>query len=35
MNYEKIAEQNLIYKVVSGSHAYGLNTPESDVDINS
>jgi len=33
MNYEKIAEQNLIYKVVSGSHAYGLNTPESDVDI--
>ena len=26
-------EQNLIYKVYAGSIAYGLNTPESDVDI--
>lgn len=32
MNLAQYAETNLIYKVVSGSHAYGLNTPESDVD---
>lgn len=26
-------EENLIYKVISGSKAYGLDTPESDTDI--
>jgi len=26
-------ETNLIYKVVAGSHAYGLDTPESDLDV--
>jgi len=25
-------EDSIIYKVISGSHAYGLNTPESDID---
>lgn len=30
---EKFVEENLVYKVYAGSHAYGLNTPESDIDI--
>jgi predicted nucleotidyltransferase len=29
----KFVEDNLIYKIYSGSIAYGLNTPESDIDI--
>lgn len=29
---KKEAEKRLIYSVISGSHAYGLNTPESDID---
>jgi predicted nucleotidyltransferase len=32
MDLQKIAQENKIYEVVSGSHAYGLNTPESDID---
>lgn len=28
----KTIEEWTIYKVISGSHAYGLNTPESDID---
>lgn len=32
MNFQEFADKNKIYEVVSGSHAYGLNTPESDVD---
>jgi len=32
MNIEKMVRENLIFQVVGGSHAYGLNTPESDYD---
>lgn len=32
MNTKDLAEQNLIYKVRCGSHAYGTNLPTSDVD---
>lgn len=32
MDFNKIAKENLIYECVTGSHAYGLNTPESDLD---
>lgn len=30
---EKFVRKNLIYETVVGSTAYGLNTPESDVDV--
>lgn len=30
---QQLAKDNLIVKHVSGSHAYGMNTPESDLDI--
>lgn len=34
MTIEELREKDLIiYECLSGSHAYGLNTPESDVDI--
>jgi predicted nucleotidyltransferase len=33
MNFEHLAEENLIWKIISGSKAYGLDTPESDTDI--
>ncbi len=33
MNLAKLAQDNKIYEVVAGSHSYGLNTPESDLDI--
>ena len=29
----KLSEAHLIYKVIAGSHAYGMATPESDVDV--
>jgi predicted nucleotidyltransferase len=32
MNTEKIANDNKIFETLTGSHAYGMNTPESDVD---
>jgi len=32
MEEQKIAEKNLILKFLSGSHAYGTQTPESDKD---
>lgn len=32
MSERDIAEQNLIYKVRTGSHAYGTNLPTSDLD---
>lgn len=32
MNELEFVNQNLIYRVICGSHSYGLNTPESDVD---
>ena len=32
MTTQELAEKNLIYKVVVGSHAYGTNLPTSDVD---
>ncbi len=32
MNIKSIVNKNLIFKCISGSHAYGLNTPESDID---
>ena len=32
MNIEKMAKENLIWQVISGSHAYGTSTPTSDVD---
>jgi len=31
-NIDKIVTENMIFKCISGSHAYGLNTPESDID---
>jgi hypothetical protein len=33
MNYQEIAEKNLILKIRSGSHLFGTNTPESDLDM--
>jgi len=34
MNVKQLeASDRIIYKVVSGSHAYGLSTPKSDIDI--
>ena len=34
MNLKELKESNkIIYEVVAGSHAYGTNTPESDVDL--
>lgn len=34
MNLKQLKESNrIIYEIVAGSHAYGLNTPESDIDI--
>lgn len=33
MNYQEIAENNLILKIRSGSHLFGTNTPESDLDM--
>lgn len=32
MDAKKLSEENLIFKGTSGSHAYGLATPESDID---
>jgi predicted nucleotidyltransferase len=32
MNVEKMAQDNKIWEVISGSHAYGTNTPTSDLD---
>jgi len=33
MDGRKIAEDNLIFRCVSGSHAYGMNTAQSDEDV--
>ena len=33
MNVESWIEENTIFKYRAGSHSYGLNTPESDIDI--
>jgi hypothetical protein len=33
MNYQEIAEDRLILKIRSGSHLFGTNTPESDLDM--
>src|SRR4051812_7259396 len=32
MDAKKIAEDNLLFYTVTGSHAYGMNTPTSDTD---
>ena len=32
MDAKKLAEENQIWKVITGSKAYGLDTPESDTD---
>lgn len=32
MNVEKFINENMIFKYVAGSHSYGTNTPESDID---
>jgi hypothetical protein len=33
MDTRRLAEKNLLFKARSGSHAYGMATPESDMDI--
>jgi hypothetical protein len=33
MNYEKIVKDNLVLKIRCGSHLFGTNTPESDLDL--
>lgn len=33
MDFEKMAKDNTIWRIISGSQAYGISTPESDTDI--